>query len=1214
MNDPRPSALILAIQQPAQPPELRRILRAQPISIGRHVSNDICIDEPDVAAIHCRVSWNGKQFEVTSAGRDGVDLNGTLVRHSSLKEGDVLRIGTADLVVQDRETQTHGEERFHLPAPTLRSNSVEPKPTPLPLADDRDTDQSSREVPLKPVTEETAANREGWAREVVHNVRPVAGSRRGRDHASATARQLGAPAPSKSVEGDAARSEGHWYGQMDREESEVPVPVLSEGEGRPGGSSGTRLSQRLNETRVRPGEQDALRSPLILGMFGAALTLGLIALAVWFLIKRETAQDEYNAAVSEFDAKHYGTSADLFEKFEKQHGRHRLASDAHYKMWDARVFREIGVSAPSWKRGLESLIELIDANREREDFYEHYPQIAQFATQIAIGSAKSAENSKQRDLLQIYSAAEAMVPRYYPESKIPPDVATRMHDAFEGAQDAIVRHERIAAKIVEIEKANAERHPMAALEARRGALALYPDAAGDPKLAALLNKTLSTEKSLVVREEINKAAITNDFAAAAAPPLTLTLHTRSHTEEAAGTRPVFILAKDCCFAVDHATGEPIWRRVIGLDSPFFPIPVATSVPGVVLFDTNSLSLVLVAARTGKPLWLQPLGELVSGTPLIDQGQLYLATLGHHLYKIDLESGRISTRLTFSQKILSPPALTRNKERLIVAGDASLIYTLNTSPLECMRVNDLGHAAGSLVNGVLEMGSLALVTETGRPSGTRLHVLDAKNEETWLKTIKVETVAGQVRDAPVIYGKMLFVASVPARITAFSISDAPGQESLTQTASMTIPKQEDAPIFLSAGPDGQLWMAGSSVRRLQLKLNSQSFALDPSEIAAGISTQPLQVIGPYLFAGRRLSYATSIFFSQIDREPMLGQWRTVLGSSVIAASAGAADMICVGEAGEVFSLGMSDLETRRFKLSAVMKIEPPSGTKTPLRATKLDDGQIVVDCGGPKPTLWVIATSGQATAQFPLEKPLEARPVRLASGLVLPMPGRLRLVSSSGGSAGEDVLAPLVGDKASPWLSAHRLNDSDLVAIDRRGRLTRFQFRSDPVRHLVAVVSKTIDPPLDLELIIAGDRIAYARADGEFQVLDSVTLDTVFSEKLPSPAVNELWVTGTRVLVETRNHDLLSYETSGQAKRQFCVPLENSGPAGAPAIVQGRLLVANRDGTVVSLDPSRGRLLSKLAMGQPLTSGVIPLEGHVLVAAIDGSLYRVDSLLESKTKP
>ena len=141
-----------------------------------------------------------------------------------------------------------------------------------------------------------------------------------------------------------------------------------------------------------------------------------------------------------------------------------------------------------------------------------------------------------------------------------------------------------------------------------------------------------------------------------------------------------MLAKDCCYAVDHVTGEPIWRRVIGLDSPFLPMSVATSEPGLLLFDTNRLSLVLVSRQTGKLIWEQPINEPVSGAPLIDQGQIYLATQGNHLDKIDLETGRLVSRLTFSQKILSPPALVHNNERLIVAGDASLIYTLTTSPL------------------------------------------------------------------------------------------------------------------------------------------------------------------------------------------------------------------------------------------------------------------------------------------------------------------------------------------------------------------------------------------------------------------------------------------------------------------------------------------------------------------------------------------------------
>src|SRR5580700_7951851 len=99
-----PAAMLdLEIHNGSLPTETLRISRRQPICIGRHASNDICIDDTDVAPIHCRVAWNGSQFEVASANRDGVDVNGTLVRHSALKVGDVMRIGPADLFVRNSE-------------------------------------------------------------------------------------------------------------------------------------------------------------------------------------------------------------------------------------------------------------------------------------------------------------------------------------------------------------------------------------------------------------------------------------------------------------------------------------------------------------------------------------------------------------------------------------------------------------------------------------------------------------------------------------------------------------------------------------------------------------------------------------------------------------------------------------------------------------------------------------------------------------------------------------------------------------------------------------------------------------------------------------------------------------------------------------------------------------------------------------------------------
>jgi hypothetical protein len=1206
MND-RIATLDLEIRNGPHPAEVLPISRQHPICIGRHASNDICIDDAEVAPIHCRVAWNGAEFELAAANRDGVDVNGTLVRHSVIKAGDVLRIGPADIFVRSPPS-----------AATAGVAAPDAQDDPLPVLESPESaviPVPSEEFQLAPVTQDNLAAREGWDRSVFHaNAWSGMGEHLKRD-------AMHKQKPIAQAQSAPRVKPGEALGSMLDEEHEnpsEPVAVAS-----PESASAVdarplsaRLSERLGPGRVRPGEQEALRSPVILAMFGIALALGLAAAAIYFVIGRETTTQEFDAASAEFEAKHYGQAAELFEKFLTQHGGHKLASDAQYKMWNARILKEIGGGSPAWKRGLESVEQSIDANRDRRDFREHNDDLVEHLKQIALGASASAQSTADRSLLDISSSAESMLPRYFPDGKVPADLSTRLRSAYVGAQNAIIKHDVLSGRIAEIERENAAHRPMAALAARRALLARYPEMASDPKLALLLKKTLDIEKGLVIREDVNKPAAPRG-SATAPRTLSLTMHTRSRTEEPAGTRPVFVLAKDCCYAVDHVTGEPIWRRVIGFDAPFFPVQVETSAPGLLAFNSKRLALVLIDRRTGEPIWEQDLGEAISGIPLIDQGQIYLATLGRHLYKIDLESGRIITRLTFSQKILSPPALTRNKERLIVAGDASLIYTLTTSPLECLRVDDLGHASGSLINGAIGVGGLVLLTESTGAAVTRLHVFDAHNDETWLKLLDVQTVEGQVRDAPVVYGKMLFVSSIPARITAFTVSDAPGQESLTPTTSLAIPKQDEGSIFLSAGPDGQVWMAGSSVRQLQLKLNSQTFSLNSAEVAVGASSQPLQIVGQYLFAARRFAYAGSVVFSEIERELMTGQWRTIFGSSIIGSGVYRdGEIVTVGEAGEVFSVSPNELDRPGFKSSATVAVDVDSKTDHPLRVTSLSDGKLAIDSAGPKPTLWFIGPGGQLTGSFALEKPLEAPPVELAAGLVLPLPGRLRLVSrASGVSAAEEQLAPVEGGQSARWKSAARISDKDLVAMDSRGRLSRFQYRTDPVHSLTEVVSKKLEKPCDTGLAVVGSKIVFGDVEGTLHFLDAATLDPVVAHKLPSPAVGRLWTAGALVLIETRDHQLVVFDTSGPTKSLFAVPLGQTGPSGPPAIIRGRLIIATRDGTVLSVDPATGQVAARLTIDQPLSGGVINADGRPVVATIDGSLCRVDSLLETpKQKP
>ena len=73
--------------------------KQQPVSIGSHSSNDLQVD--DVASMQCRISWNKKGYELIAATSDGVEINGVMSGRSQLNDGDLIRIGEADILFTD---------------------------------------------------------------------------------------------------------------------------------------------------------------------------------------------------------------------------------------------------------------------------------------------------------------------------------------------------------------------------------------------------------------------------------------------------------------------------------------------------------------------------------------------------------------------------------------------------------------------------------------------------------------------------------------------------------------------------------------------------------------------------------------------------------------------------------------------------------------------------------------------------------------------------------------------------------------------------------------------------------------------------------------------------------------------------------------------------------------------------------------------------------
>src|SRR5690606_13017163 len=68
-------------------------------------------------------------------------------------------------------------------------------------------------------------------------------------------------------------------------------------------------------TAKRPGEQDILTSPVVLGLGGLALALLLASAATWLLIGRENADRLYDAAVADRESGRYLQAIGGFERF-----------------------------------------------------------------------------------------------------------------------------------------------------------------------------------------------------------------------------------------------------------------------------------------------------------------------------------------------------------------------------------------------------------------------------------------------------------------------------------------------------------------------------------------------------------------------------------------------------------------------------------------------------------------------------------------------------------------------------------------------------------------------------------------------------------------------------------------------------------------------------------------------------------------------------------
>tara|TARA_R110002124_G_scaffold71180_4_gene190731 strand:+ start:307 stop:3972 length:3666 start_codon:yes stop_codon:yes gene_type:complete len=1203
--------------------QIIELSKQQPVSIGSHASNDLQIDNENVASMQCRISWNKKGFEVLAATSDGIEINGTMSGRSLLKDGDLIRIGEADILFVDEVDLLDLNEPLPDVPEDAESSMYDLKPV------SQDELELVLQNPLKP-KEETAPPEKNPPKQKKSSKKKSARSKKSArqketlqdddeeildvdDLDLVSAAEMltyeepdstgGTPAGTFLARSSEHASDEEETANEDRSKAQSPLSLKD------------RVRRRSSRSAVRPGERQVVRSPFVLSLAGGSILLVLIALTFWFIIGRDTAKRHFDAAVQEMEAGKYSQAIQLFEHFLENYNKSDYADEARIMLSESLVEKEISGSTPAWSRGLEATNQFIKKHRDDSDFKALYPILVDYGQRIALGAVETASRTKERDLLIVSSNAEKILTRYSPPDAPPADALARIKAGYEKAEAEILRKEVFDVAVNQIEESIKQKKTLQALEQRRHLLDRYPYYKDDRKMATVLTKILDLEKSLVQTSNAAVPAVTEDYPEPFPQAVTLTLHTRSRSNEVSDGRNVFATANGSCFGIDSITGDPIWRRPTGLDAPFAPLTVAGSEPSLLLYDTRQHELLCVTQKSGKLVWRQPMPSRPTGKPLVYQGQIVIACSGGELLNLDLLKGDIVSQLKFAQPLVGAPGLVYGEQAVAVAGFEAVIYLVSLRPFECQKVASLGHRPGTIGIPILSMGKLLLVCENDRADSALLHVLDGNGQNATLNELEQVRIKGQVHSVPVLRGKQMFFPTVPERITAFTVTDEEGKRKLSEIASAQLQDPLSCQIYLSAGSGGQLWMCSSALRKFTLQ--NTGITLDKKKIADGLASQPMQLIGNNLYLARRLLSSNSVIFTIANRDEMSSTWKSILGTDIVATYPyGAGDqqgLICITSDGDIFRLRENDFESTQspFKEKPSTQLKLPDSLEAPLQSIRLSNGKTAVYCGAPQPTLWILNQFGQLEETIDLKSPLDAPPVLIGDGIALPF--RKRIAVYRKGRGLDSVLEHVLPDDVDASVSWRQLIPSDkdqCIAITSSGQIISLQYRTSPVRHLAVLSVIDQKQPIDFKAGIGKDTLAVSDASGLLQLLDLKSLQPKAKLQLDTPATSDLRLIDPFLFVQTKQN-LSCFNINQGLEKIWNLDLPDASLAGPPAIIKNQLLLSLQNGKVQSVDLQTGKVSAELVAPLPASGSVVNLENFLLVPTMDGSLYRIDQALQQK---
>jgi len=963
------------------------------------------------------------------------------------------------------------------------------------------------------------------------------------------------------------------------------------------------LSDRLTGGPQRPGQQSITRSPVVLFLSGTTIVCLVLAAIFWFINQRNAESRMLKEAQTFLEQQKYLDAEARFTQFLKVYIKTESTPAARIGLHRTLVEKYIQTTTPDVIRGMTELRNLMSECGDLPGYNELTDTLRRYSDRLAYAGAIVAEQAASEDALRVSREAVELLRRFSGETGIPQSREEFLVDRQRIAEGAIARKQSFKATIEKITSQLAASETVPALETRQALIDRFPSLSTDKDVTKMLADILNREKELVVRTDLGRDAPPIDPANSPLPAATLALRTQGRTDLTSQGRFIFTIGIDSCWAVDADTGDPRWRTVLGTEAPFEPIEVDGSEKGVLVYSTLSEELLLLSQATGQPLWRQSLESRPSAKPILIAGNVFVPTDNQELWQIAAVNGRALAKLAFPQTVIGPPAVTGDGQKLVLPGDQAMVYTLSLNPFACETVSHIPHRPDSVRVPMLAAGRYLLLCDNASSAKGRIQTLQTESDGR-LSIVASNEVDGQILDPPLLRGYELFVPSTPQRISAFRVGDEPGQPPLASIGANQLEEGLQTQMFLLAGPGGQLWLAGRDLRRFRTRTNSVE--LDSAVAAEGIHSQPIQVLDESAFLTTRSAQSDSTFFTRTDREQMLGIWRTVIGTRIIALapSAGGNSVLALADYGEIYRLPAPDITKGTFVIESVSRFRLPDKLASPIQGLVLADGRPAAWTGAPEPSLWTFTPTGQLERRWTLPDAPEVPPVAIAAGAVFASSGRLHLTAMAEGKTAEEYRASQNQTQQQPWKALVALNDTQVLALSAANDLVRVEYRPTPKPQLAEVGVTRLPQPVELSPTVAGNFLYAASTTGKLLVLQTATLELLAQQDLGGVASAPPKAAGNIVLAEIGGERAAIFRTENGLAPAGTIPLDGYSLVGNPFPVPDGFLVARSDGRIFKLNPDGSPSDKSLNLAQQLQAGFLKLGEQIIIPGLDGSLYSV----------